>query len=142
MRGVAQAERLASFPHSRDGRFDGGAPLATAAADPCRRHPGERLGAGDCEMVQPLARIRFSDSRHSDARHLRAYGDAEALRFHRAQTGPIGAGALWQGTEGPDGRRAEARRRARTVLSLTFANLFAPSRNVAAALMLAFTMLA
>ena len=55
----------------------------------------------------------------ADPGHLRAYGDAAALRLHRAQARPIAAGALWPRTEGADGGGAQAGRLARTVLPLT-----------------------
>ena len=83
-----------------------------------------------------LARLRFFDPGHADPRHLRAYGDAPALRLHRAQTRTVGAGPLWQGTERSDGRGAEAGRRAGSVLSLTTANLRTQRRTLAALLLL------
>jgi hypothetical protein len=53
----------------------------------------------------------------------------------------MGAGALWQGAEGADGGRAQARRRAGTVLPLTIARLDRLSR-IAAASLLALALLA
>ena len=66
--------------------------------------------------------------------HLRAYGDAAALRLHGAQARPIGAGALWPRTEGADGRGAQAGRLARTVLPLTFRTLDRLARSAALSL--------
>src|SRR5581483_9116120 len=118
VRSAAPAQGLASLSHSRDGRFDGGASFATAAPDSCRGRAGERLGAGDREMVQPPARLRVSDPRVADARYFRAHGDVAALRLHRAPAGSVGAGALWERTEGSHGGGAEARGRTRSVRPL------------------------
>src|SRR5258707_13935772 len=67
-------------------------------------------------MVQSFARIWVLDPGRRHARHLCAYGDAAALRHHRAAAGPVRAGALrtWpQGNDGGGGapRRRVARRR-------------------------------
>src|SRR5215471_19261956 len=85
-------------------------------------------------MVQSIERLRFFDPRRPDAGHFRAYGDAASMRFYRAQARSVSAGALWPRTEGAHGRRAQARRRPRPILSLTSELLDRLGRMTAAGL--------
>ncbi len=67
LRGVAPAERLAGLPHPRHGRFDGRSIRRNCRSGPMSRGPGERLGAGHGQVVQPPARLRLPDPRRRRA---------------------------------------------------------------------------
>src|SRR3989304_1788845 len=84
------------------------------AQGPCPAPPAAHLGTRPGHVVQPLARLWLPHPRYAVAGHLRAHGDAPALRLHRAPARPIAAGALWQGTERADGCGGQTPRAARS----------------------------
>ena len=82
-------------------------------------HAGERLGAGHGQVVQPGPRLRVPDTWRRHARHLRAHGDAAALRLHGAAAGSDRAGPLGHGRQGLHGGRASPRRRTARISAAT-----------------------
>src|SRR3989304_7886780 len=105
------------------------------AQGPCPAPPAAHLGTRPGHVVQPLARLWLPHPRYAVAGHLRAHGDAPALRLHRAPARPIAAGALWKGTERADGGGGQARRLARTVLALILRGIGRGARLASACLL-------
>src|SRR5690606_23133210 len=61
-------------------------------------------------MVQPSSRFRLPDTRTGHAGHLRAHGNAAALRSRGVETGADRPSAVRRRAEGPDGGRSASGR--------------------------------
>src|SRR3979409_2170986 len=131
----AACEGLSGVPDPFDGRIDGDPPGANAAAaDPCQRHPDQRLGAGAGQVVQQAARIRLPDLRRGDAGYFRAHGNIAPVRYDRAAPWPVRAGAVRTRFQGYDGCRNPAGTSiAGSVLALSAPPPTLPNRDVSPA---------